>query len=88
MAQAYRMGLIHEIAPAEAFDGKANAIVDALAMSERNAIGECKKLIDDMAGREIDEALIAKTADRIARVRASDEAKKGLQNFLHRKRLR
>lgn len=86
--QAQRMGLAHEVVSAEELEMKTNEIVAALAANGRHAIAECKTLIDDVTGKTIDEALIAETADRIARVRASEEAKQGLQIFLQRKRLR
>jgi methylglutaconyl-CoA hydratase len=42
----------------------------------------CKALVQDVAGRPIDEALRAETARRIADIRASDEGREGVQAFL------
>jgi methylglutaconyl-CoA hydratase len=87
-AQAHGMGLVHEVALADQLEHKADEILGALVTNGPHAMAACKKLIGDVAGRKINEALIAETADRIAQVRASEEAKQGLQMFLQRKRLR
>jgi methylglutaconyl-CoA hydratase len=46
----------------------------------------CKQLIADVAGREIDDALIAKTVEGIADIRASDEGREGVQAFLQKRK--
>ena len=42
-------------------------------------------LIADLSGRSIDDALVADTAERIARIRATDEAREGLGAFLDKR---
>ncbi|NDB11091.1 MAG: enoyl-CoA hydratase/isomerase family protein, partial [Betaproteobacteria bacterium] len=51
----------------------------------RQAIGHCKRLIADVAGKAIDDALVAETARRIAQVRASDEAQEGIAAFFEKR---
>ena len=46
------------------------------------AVRACKRLVQDVAGRPIDEALRADTARRIADIRASAEGREGVQSFL------
>ena len=46
----------------------------------------CKQLVRDVAGREIDAALRADTARRIADIRASDEGREGIQSFLGKRK--
>lgn len=86
--QAQRMGLIHEVVAAEELVSKTDKIIAAIVMNGSNALAACKNLIDNVAGRQIDLVLIAETADRIARVRASEEAKQRMQMFLQTRRLR
>ena len=82
-AEAHRIGLVHEVADdAEALDAKVDAIVAALVANGPQAVRACKRLVQDVAGRPIDEALRADTARRIADIRASPEGKEGVQSFL------
>ena len=46
----------------------------------------CKQLIADVAGREIDDALVADTVQGIADIRASEEGREGMQAFLQKRK--
>ena len=46
----------------------------------------CKRLVDDVAGREINAALVARTVECIADIRASAEGKEGVQAFLNKRK--
>jgi methylglutaconyl-CoA hydratase len=46
------------------------------------AVRACKRLVQDVAEREIDAALRDETARRIADIRASPEGREGVQAFL------
>jgi methylglutaconyl-CoA hydratase len=82
-AEAQRIGLVHEtVDDAEALDAKVDAIVATLVANGPQAVRACKRLVQDVAGRPIDEALRADTARRIADIRASAEGKEGVQSFL------
>ena len=47
-----------------------------------------KRLVREVAGRPVDSALVADTAERIARSRATDDAKEGLAAFLGKRKPR
>jgi methylglutaconyl-CoA hydratase len=85
-AEAYRMGFVQELASAEELDATVNAIVGQLLLGAPRAMGECKQLIADVAGRPIDDGLQAETAARIARLRAGDEAQEGISAFFEKRR--
>jgi len=86
-AEAYRIGLVHEIVPGEAeLDEAVGEIVDALLANGPKALGECKALIKSVANRPISQEVVIDTAQRIARVRASDEGKEGMAAFLEKRK--
>ncbi len=45
-----------------------------------------KRLVRDIAGRPIDDALIASTVESIADIRASGEGREGVQAFLQKRK--
>ena len=46
----------------------------------------CKRLVLDVAEREINEQLIATTVESIANIRASNEGREGVQAFLNKRK--
>ena len=85
-AEAYRLGLVHDIAPAVELDARVNEILGFLVTAGPRAQAECKKLIRDVAHRPIESGVLAETAKRIAQVRASPEAKEGVAAFFGKRR--
>jgi methylglutaconyl-CoA hydratase len=81
-AQAHGMGLVHELCEPEALDAKVAEIVATLVANGPAAVKACKRLVRDVSGQDLTEALRAETARRIADIRASNEGKEGLQSFL------
>lgn len=82
-AEAYRIGLVHDLAPSvEALDDRVNDLLGALMLAGPHAQKAVKALVRAIAHRPIDERVIADTAERIATVRASDEAREGVAAFL------
>lgn len=81
-AQAHALGFVHELCPAEALDERVEALLAALLANGPAATRACKRLVQDVVGRPIDEALRAETARRIADIRSSDEGREGVQAFL------
>jgi methylglutaconyl-CoA hydratase len=81
-SEAFRIGLVHEIAPDDELDAKINTLLGALMATSASAVAESKRLLRDLAGRPIDDALVADTAERIAQVRASDDGREGIAAFL------
>lgn len=85
-AEAYRIGLIHEMAADEAgLDQAVGQLVDALLKNAPRAMGECKELIRAVAGRPIGDEIVVDTSARIAQRRASDEAREGIDAFLNKR---
>ncbi len=85
-AEAYRIGLVHDIVPSlEALDERVNELLGHLMVAGPHAQAACKALVRAVAHRPIDERVVADTAERIATVRASDEAREGIAAFLGRR---
>jgi methylglutaconyl-CoA hydratase len=87
-AEAYRIGLVHDIAPAEELDGTVNALLGTLMQTSATAVTEAKRLVRDLADRTIDDATVADTAERIAQIRTSDDGREGVRSFLEKRKPR
>jgi methylglutaconyl-CoA hydratase len=85
-AEAHRIGLVHEVVSADALDAKLAELTQALVNASPNAVRACKKLVQDVAEREIHDALLALTVAGIADIRASSEGKEGVQSFLQKRK--
>jgi methylglutaconyl-CoA hydratase len=86
-AEAYRIGLIHEmVADDAALDEAVGQIVDGLLQNGPRALADCKDLVRAVVNRPLDAELMDDTARRIARVRASDEGREGVAAFLDKRR--
>ena len=84
-ARARSLGFAHEVVPVDALDAKVDEVVAALVANGPAAVRACKTLVQDVAGRTIDDTLRADTARRIADIRASAEGKEGVQAFLNKR---
>jgi methylglutaconyl-CoA hydratase len=84
--EAKRIGFVHEVVAEEALDWTVDEIVRALVANSPNAVREAKRLVRDVAGVALSDALIADTADRIADIRASDEGREGVRSFLEKRK--
>ena len=87
-AEAHRIGLVHEVVAPGALDAQVDAWLQALVAHGPEALRVCKALLQEVAGQAIDPALIARTVDCIADVRASAEGKEGVQSFLDKRKPR
>lgn len=86
-AEAYRIGLIHEmVADEAALDDAVGEWVDAILKNGPQALAECKALIRSVAGRPLGPKVIDYTVDRIAHARCSPEGQEGLDAFLQRRK--
>jgi methylglutaconyl-CoA hydratase len=85
-AEAHRIGFVHELVTAEALDAAVAAIVKALVNNSPNAVQQAKVLVRDIAGRPVDNALLADSAERIAQIRASAEGREGVASFLEKRK--
>jgi methylglutaconyl-CoA hydratase len=85
-AEAHRVGLVHEVVAADALDAKVAELTSALVSASPNAVRACKRLVQDVAEREMDDALVAHTVAGIADIRSSAEGKEGVQSFLQKRK--
>ena len=84
-AQALALGLVHELCPPEELDQRVDGLLAALLANGPAATRACKRLVQDVAGRPLDDTLRVDTARRIADLRASEEGREGLQSFLQKR---
>ena len=86
-AEAYRIGLVHEIVPGEEqLDEAIGEIIDHLLKNGPKAQAECKTLVRQIANQPIDEATVDETVRCAARVCSSPEGKEGLDAFLGKRK--
>ena len=86
-AEAHRLGRVHEVVDAaEAIDAQVDRLLKALRGAGPDAVATCKRLVAEVAGREIDAALIERTVEGIADIRASAEGREGVQAFLQKRK--
>jgi methylglutaconyl-CoA hydratase len=84
-ATAYRLGLVAECVSADKLDETVQQIAATLCANGPQAVKACKRLVQDVAGRELNAALIEDTAARIAQVRAGAEGREGVASFLDKR---
>jgi methylglutaconyl-CoA hydratase len=84
-AEAARVGLVHEVVAPEQLDAAVERVVGDLLKGGPAALGAAKRLVRDLAGRPIDSAVIDDTAQRIAALRATPEAREGVGAFLEKR---
>ncbi len=85
-AEAHRIGFVHEVVPSEQLDAKVDELVRALTSAGPAAVNACKQLVHDVAEQAITPALIDRTVQGIADIRASAEGKEGVQSFLQKRK--
>ena len=84
--EAHRIGFVHEVVKADELDARLVQIVQAIVNAGPEAVKACKKLLHDVAGREISAGLVRRTVEGIADIRASDEGREGVQSFLGKRK--
>ena len=84
--EAYRIGLAHEVVPADQLDDKVGAIVRALLGNSPNAVTQAKKLVREVVGQPVGDTLLIDSANRIAAIRASEEGREGVTSFLEKRK--
>ena len=86
-AEAWRLGLVHELATTEGdLDEKIGLICDAMLACGPVAQREAKDLVRAVASRPVTSELIQDTAERIAKMRSSPEGREGVSAFLEKRR--
>lgn len=84
--QALHHGLVHEMVPADRLEETGRHVLDHLALGGPQAQAEAKDLIQSLAGKPTDRAMVEATAERIARIRVGEEAREGLAAFLEKRK--
>ena len=84
--EARRIGLVHAVASADELESTVDGMLAQLTSASPHAVREAKRLVREIGGAPIDEALIADTAERIAAIRASDEGREGVRAFLDKRK--
>lgn len=85
-ATAERLGLVHQVVPAEGLDAAVDALIAEILTAGPKAVRAAKALVFSVATKEIDDLVMRDTAQRIAQQRAGDEAKEGLSAFLDKRK--
>ena len=86
---AKEFGLVsHVLGSADEIDGFVSAFADSMKACAPRAVGEAKRLVNDVAGRHIDHGLMEDTARRIAHARVSDEGQEGVRAYLDKRKPR
>jgi methylglutaconyl-CoA hydratase len=87
-AEAYRIGLVHEVVTVAELDAKVAAIVAALLEGGPRSQARSKRLISEVAERPVEQPVIDITVRTIAEARASEEAREGLGAFFEKRKPR
>ena len=85
-AEAYRIGLVHDITEDEHLNLKIGELLGHLYTSGPQAVRAVKQLIPFSARAQIDDKLVAETSRRIAEIRATPEGQEGLAAFLEKRK--
>jgi methylglutaconyl-CoA hydratase len=85
-AEAHRLGLVHQVVPGNGLDAAIESVIASLLAGGPQSQARAKRLIAQIAGRPVDDALEALTARSIADARASAEGREGIAAFLEKRR--
>ena len=83
--RALQIGLVHELVAAEHLDSKVQEIVAALLAGGPQAQAAAKQLIVAVAHKPVTASVLVDTAERIAQLRSTPEAREGLAAFLEKR---
>ena len=85
-AEACRLGLVHQVVPQSGLDASIESLTSALLAGGPQSQARAKRLIAEITGRPVDDALEAFTARSIADARASPEGREGITAFLEKRK--
>ncbi|HLF23841.1 MAG TPA: enoyl-CoA hydratase-related protein [Burkholderiales bacterium] len=85
-AEAYRIGLVHDICEEPELNAVVGRMLANLYSSGPNAMVAIKKLIPRVAAARTDEGLMEMLSERIAAIRTTTEAQEGLSAFLEKRK--
>lgn len=84
-AEALAMGLVTKVVALDALDGAVDEAVSQLLAGGPNAQREIKQLFAQLHEGPVTDAVVELTAQTIARVRGTDEAREGFAAFLNKR---
>lgn len=84
-AEAFRIGLVHEVVKGDELTEHADSLSRRLLKNGPAAMASVKALVSEVALGYLDDDLIADTAERIAETRASAEGREGLSAYLEKR---
>jgi methylglutaconyl-CoA hydratase len=85
-AEAFRIGLVHDIAEDDELNARVGGLLAHLYSNGPNALSAVKQLIPVSAKAALDDAIMEETSRRIAEIRATPEAQEGLSAFLEKRK--
>jgi methylglutaconyl-CoA hydratase len=85
-AEAYRIGLVHDICEEGDLPAVVGRMLASLYSSGPRAVVAIKKLIPEVAHARVDDELMEKVSQRIAGIRVTPEAQEGLSAFLEKRK--
>jgi methylglutaconyl-CoA hydratase len=84
--EALRIGLLSTLVPAADLEPAIDNLLKHLLAGGPEAHVKIKDLIRTVTGRQVDDALSADTAKRIAEIRVSQEGREGIASFLEKRK--
>ncbi|HEY4371607.1 MAG TPA: enoyl-CoA hydratase/isomerase family protein [Burkholderiales bacterium] len=84
--EARQIGLLHEVVSPGELDARIGKLLKQLKPAAPGARAIAKRVPENIAGRHIDDALMAEIAEQIADCRASPEGHEGLSAFLEKRK--
>jgi methylglutaconyl-CoA hydratase len=85
-AEAYRTGLVSDIAPLSELDARVNELLGHLIQGGPEAQALAKEWLRTVADAPITPDLVKESAARLAAVRASEEGREGIHSFLEKRK--
>lgn len=83
---AAHAGLVDLVLPEGSVEEFISMLSDSLTANAPGAMGDAKRLVNDIANHKLDNGLIEDTAKRIARARVSAEGQEGVRAFLDKRK--
>lgn len=86
-AEAYRIGLVHEMVPGEEqLDEAIGETVETLSKNGANAMSACKNLLRIVSGQPVDETTIEETVQNATVIQAGTEGREGMQAIVDKRK--
>ncbi|MDR3477298.1 MAG: enoyl-CoA hydratase-related protein [Gammaproteobacteria bacterium] len=83
--EAHRIGFVHQVVDPQALNSVGVTIANEILKHSRSAVSEAKRLIQTVASEKVSDDLIRYTAEHLATMRTTADAREGLQAFLEKR---